>query len=298
MASSEAPIPIPSRPGEHRAPCPYCAKRKRDDALAIRVEPDGSAVWYCHRCGERGGTRGNATDKRPPDIAARRAQAEAVRQADEKRKIAAALRIWHASGPIGFSPAQAYLLARGIDPDAIPTQSGMRWPETLRWCADADGYGNGALVVAVNDGHSGLVRAVQRIFVNADGTAQRDDKGKRKRARGPLKGNAARLSCPIHSEGWWAIAEGVETALAARQITGVPTWAAISAGNMAAVKPPHWARHAVIFADNDANGVGLTEAAKALHGLRQMPEIETARVLSTDALNTDVADLIKETANG
>ena len=295
---SEAPVPIPSRPGEHRAACPYCAKGKRDDALAIRVEPDGSAAWFCHRCGERGGTRGDATDSRPPDIAKRRAQAEAARQADERRKIEAAWAIWDASGPIDGTPAEAYLRGRGIDPDALPTQAPSRWPETLRWCADADGYGNGALVVAVNDGHNGLVRAVQRIFVHPDGTPQRDDKGKRKRARGPLKGNAARLSCPIHPEHWWGLAEGVETALAARQITGVSTWAAISASNMKNVTPPHWARHALIFADNDENGVGITEAAKALHGLRQIPQIETARVLSTDALDTDAADLIGGAANG
>ncbi len=47
------------RPGEHRAPCPKCARTKhraRDDALAVRVEgPDGGATWTCHRCGWRGG---------------------------------------------------------------------------------------------------------------------------------------------------------------------------------------------------------------------------------------------------
>ena len=44
------------RPGEHRAPCPKCARtrhRARDDALAVRVEADGGATWTCHRCGWR-----------------------------------------------------------------------------------------------------------------------------------------------------------------------------------------------------------------------------------------------------
>ena len=43
-------------PGEHRAPCPWCDRGPRDDALAVRVDQDG-ATWICHRCGEKGGTR-------------------------------------------------------------------------------------------------------------------------------------------------------------------------------------------------------------------------------------------------
>jgi hypothetical protein len=44
-------------PGEHRGPCPKCASekpRKGDDALAVKVEPGGSAMWLCHRCGWKG----------------------------------------------------------------------------------------------------------------------------------------------------------------------------------------------------------------------------------------------------
>src|SRR3954453_5190396 len=46
------------RPGEHRCPCPECAKIKHrpcDDALAVKLEPDGGATWWCFRCGWKGG---------------------------------------------------------------------------------------------------------------------------------------------------------------------------------------------------------------------------------------------------
>src|SRR3954454_10944075 len=48
------------RPGEHRAPCPECARTKhrpRDDALAVKLDADGGAVWHCHRCGWHGSLR-------------------------------------------------------------------------------------------------------------------------------------------------------------------------------------------------------------------------------------------------
>src|SRR5215210_6928066 len=53
-------------PGEHRAACPECARakpRRSDDALAVRLEPDGGATWICHRCAWRGALR--ADDDRP-----------------------------------------------------------------------------------------------------------------------------------------------------------------------------------------------------------------------------------------
>jgi hypothetical protein len=34
----------PERLGERRAPCPECNRGPRDDALAVRIVPDGGAV--------------------------------------------------------------------------------------------------------------------------------------------------------------------------------------------------------------------------------------------------------------
>lgn len=298
-----APFHIPGRPGTHRLPCPSCNRGKRDDALAVTVEADGSAVWLCHRCGLKGSERLHP-ETRPTSEGGEGRRRETRRQlgddtadrftADTAAKIERALDVWRAGQPIEGTPGEIYLHGRGLSPDGLAT-SPPGWPETLRWSTDADGRGNGALVVAVNDGHHGCVRAVQRVFLQLDGSPIRDPNGgKRKRALGPLKGNAARLSCAPDPDGWWGLAEGAETALAARQITGVPTWAAISAGNMANVRPPHWARHALIFADHDANGIGLREAAKALAGVRTLAQIVSARVVMADQIGQDAADVLRE----
>src|SRR4051812_41205416 len=96
---SEVSIRLKStRPGEHRAACPECARgkaRNDDDALAVRVEPDGRALWGCHRCGWSGSTRSPADRQegfrpRPALVAPPKPPGD----------LNAALRLWRATRPI------------------------------------------------------------------------------------------------------------------------------------------------------------------------------------------------------
>jgi len=77
---------------------------------------------------------------------------------------------------------------------------------------------------------------------------------------GALKGAAIRLS-KCHDE--LAITEGVETALAVYLSTGRPTWAAVSAGGLEAVKLPPTVRKVWIMADLDRSRRG-EQSAKVL----------------------------------
>ena len=83
---------------------------------------------------------------------------------------------------------------------------------------------------------------------------------------GPTKGNAARLCWAPGPQ--LAVAEGVEDALAAAELTGLPAWAALSAGNMAELVLPDRFREVLILADRDANGVGQENAHKLAARLR------------------------------
>lgn len=56
------------------------------------------------------------------------------------------------------------------------------------------------------------------------------------------------------------IAEGIETALAAGELFGVPVWAAVCAGNLAAWAPPDGVRHVHVFGDRDASYAGQAAA--------------------------------------
>src|SRR3954447_17277086 len=100
------------QPGEHRCPCPRCAEakpRRGDDALAVKLEPDGGATWVCHRCGWSGGlpppreARPTPTRPAPPPR-----PAEPDPAAERKRERAQ--EIWRQAGTVPLAgTARAYL---------------------------------------------------------------------------------------------------------------------------------------------------------------------------------------------
>jgi phage/plasmid primase-like uncharacterized protein len=209
---------------------------------------------------------------------------------DDAERERAALELWHASRPsISDTPAEIYLRGRGIDPERLPSHAGLGgWPPSLRWHA-----ATGALVVAVNDATSGLVRAVQRIMLNADGSPRRrPDGSKIKLALGPITGRAARFGWQPDPDGRWALSEGPETALATTQLLGVPCWASLGAGNLSRIAPPTWAQAATIVADHDEPGLrAAQEAARRLRALG-LP----TRILTPSRERADAADMLAEGA--
>jgi len=64
------------------------------------------------------------------------------------------------------------------------------------------------------------------------------------------------------------IGEGIETAVAAAQIFGIGTWAAISANGLEAWQPPQSVRKVTIFGDNDQNFTGQRAAYALANRLR------------------------------
>jgi hypothetical protein len=215
---------------------------------------------------------------------------------------AEALELWRAAWPIDGTPAALYLRRRGLDPlKLMRIDLPGEWPETLRFSTAYPGI---ALVVAVHDARTGLVCAVQRIFLKRDGravlksdahrnVAPEGDK-KIKLSLGPIDGNAARFSGWPDPQGRWGIAEGPETALSAQQLLGFPVWSAIHAGNMAKIDPPEWASEAFVFADHD--DAGMEAATATATRLSKMPSIRRVQMIRAVASGADVADVLKEHA--
>lgn len=216
--------------------------------------------------------------------------------ADAVDRQARALDIWRGAVEyIGGTPAARYLRSRGLDPARLWSLWGPRqWPATVRYSERAaldPARDCRALIIAVH-GRDGLARAVHRVMLTAHGEALRDRAGRRvKLSLGPIAGHAARGDCHWPDLiGRWGLAEGLESAFAASQLSGIPTWAAISAGNMPLIEPPIWARHVTIWADRDPPG--MAAAGETYRRLRGRPGIETVHVLAAVNEGADPADLV------
>ncbi len=86
------------------------------------------------------------------------------------------------------------------------------------------------------------------------------------------KGSAVRLSAPSPTLG---AAEGIETALAAWILFGVPTWAAVCANGLATFEPPDMVKRLLIFADDHADSAANGRSRTDLAPIRQRADTET-----------------------
>ena len=176
----------------------------------------------------------------------------------DRRNRGAAARLWTAAHPIARSPAEAYLRGRGLALEV----SDLRYHPRAPYGRAAQAIFRPALLAAVRDG-SGLI-AVHRTFLDPR-SATLADLPLPKRALGRLGEGAVRLRPPRDGLLGWA--EGIENAMAAIQLTGIPCWATLGTERFARVALPSSVNHLVLFLDNDAGG-GRAEklAREALAG--------------------------------
>jgi putative DNA primase/helicase len=105
---------------------------------------------------------------------------------------------------------------------------------------------------------------------------------------GATNGGAIRLYAAAEA---LAVTEGIETALAVRCATGLPVWAAVSAGGMARLIVPTDVRLVVICADHDSAGL---DAARALVR-RLLAEQRRVKMLTPETPGADWADRLEVT---
>jgi putative DNA primase/helicase len=106
---------------------------------------------------------------------------------------------------------------------------------------------------------------------------------------GTINGAAVQLY-PVDDE--VGVAEGVATAIAADQLFGVPTWAALSAHGIKTFEPPPGIRRIVVFSDNDSTYVGQAAAFDLARRLSNRPERIECVVNVPDEADTDWRDVL------
>lgn len=121
-----------------------------------------------------------ADDRQRDKARAERREAEqrevdARDRAEQDRRIATAKRIWSETVPARGSIVETYLMARGVDLDALHALYGWRVPPALRFHANtpigSDGDCGPAMIGAMRDA-GGAFTGIHRTFLRADGTGK------------------------------------------------------------------------------------------------------------------------------
>ena len=148
------------------------------------------------------------------------------------------------------TPAETYLRSRGLADPACPD---LLYHPDLPDFDTARGWAGMVAVPRRADGEP--VGSIHRTFLLDDGSGKAPAERK---MLGSCAESAVRLF-PVPEDGHLGIAEGIETALSAHAIFGVPTWAALSADNVARWRWPEGVTRVTIFAD--AGNAGRQAAA-------------------------------------
>ena len=164
----------------------------------------------------------------------------------EHRPDPAALAIWKAALPAEGTIVADYLGYRNV---TLPIPPSLRFGRTSR--------GGPAMIAAVQAPDRRII-AVQALALTPEG--RKATVTPVRVTTGGMGHGAVRLAAATDVLG---IAEGVETALSAMQLTGVPTWATLGGQRLAKIDVPSSVRELTIFADNDQAGLDAAKAAAA-----------------------------------
>lgn len=265
-------------------PCPLCGGKDRyrwDDK-------DGSGSYFCSGCGAGDGMdllkKYTGLDFRE----AAKAVDEIIGNVESKpikpkqdprvrlRKIAHGLQTME-----GINPVRRYLKSRGLRPS--PT---TEYHPSLTYYEDGKRIGNFPAMVHLFRSADLKPASYHITYLTPAGEkAQVSSPRKVMPSAEPMAGGAIHLAVYQNTLG---VAEGIETALAATQRTGIPCWACYSAGLLEQFVPPPGAQHIVIFGDNDKSFTG--QASAYVLAKRLVREGFSVQVRIPEIQDTDWAD--------
>ena len=142
-------------------------------------------------------------------------------------------------------------------------------------------------MVAGVQAHDGTITGIQRTFLRTDGT-DKAGVSNPKMMLGDIAGGAVRFAKAAPK---LCIGEGIESALAVMQESGIPTWAALSTSLMKRIILPPEVKQVVVCADNDPAGIAAAQAAAR----RLQDEGRTVRIAMPSEPGKDFCDELEPT---
>jgi len=251
--------------------CPSCGYK---NALAI-TQTSERTLYHCHAgCPQE--TLWRTLHSLDPFITPPR-KVRPTNTRSSKRQLDS---LWQRSQPAPGTLVEAYLKKRritGAIPDSLRYLShhrhkptGTSWPVMLAAIVDTEGR----------------LCALHRTYLAFDGLAKAQALPQ-KMTLGAVGGLACHLAAPT---GEIAVTEGIETGLSVQLATGIPTWAALSAGGMRHLILPPLPQASLVTIAADADTIGI-ESAK-LAALRWKSEGRHVQILVPSRPGTDFNDLL------
>jgi len=239
--------------GRH-GPCPMCGGADR-----FRLDnKGGSGSFICSRCGAGSGIDLVMRFHRVQFLEAKRmieehlpGAAVVIPKARGSVDVGRLERTWlQAQHLDGSDIASRYLCKRGLNLAERPAQ--VRMLHSARCKLEDDSFISLPAVVSRIVGSRGFT--LHYTFLDPDSADKAKVNPNKRLAPGKFpESGAVRLAPAAEIMG---IAEGVETALSASQLFGMPVWAATSAPALVKWDPPSDAREITIFGDNDESFAG------------------------------------------
>jgi len=197
------------------------------------------------------------------------------------------------------APLRRYLASRGLAAALLDPRVVRLHPALGYWVQDADDrprcVGRFPAMLALVADRDGRPASIHRTYLRADGTGKAPVPSPRKlmahAGPAPLAGAAIRLFPAGPALG---LAEGIETALAVRAITGMRVWACVSATLLRGFAVPSGVERLTVWADKDRSGAGEAAAAVLQARLGNVLDVRVripAEAIPATARGIDWADV-------
>lgn len=172
------------------------------------------------------------------------------------RAINTVLSLCRSPAPDG--PVAAYIAARGLSGIATDRPADLWEARHLRYYNEGGSWTEHPAMVAAVRAVGGDVLTLHRVYLNDRGGKATLPNPKRLMAPSSdtWLGGAVQLYA---ADDRLALAEGIESALAVRLLTGWPVWSTVTAGGLEAVKVPATVKRVAIHADHDPAGLSAAE---------------------------------------
>ena len=253
--------PVSKAGNTFRAACPVCARGRGDSALSIRLEGE-RVLMHCHRCESSyldilAALRIDARDLSPSSDWSPPARVEPTPDEAQRVKLE---RTWNTAYPLnGHDLASHYLEGRGLSLECYPFT--LRCHPGLEYWDGGAVIGTFPVMLARVENRAGELMALHKTYLSPDGRGKAPVSPAKKLSRSVLEGGVMGAAVRLSVAGErLAVGEGIETSLAVKQVTGLPTWAAVSASGLERLEWPSSVKELLICADHDVNGRGLQAA--------------------------------------